>query len=264
MPFTAAHPLAVMPLLRGRHLGLDPTCLVIGSMAPDFEYFARVEMRSTISHTVRGLWQWNLPVALAVAVLTHALIKWPMLLAAPAVIARRALRDVAAPWRVRWGPAALASCAVSAVLGAATHLVWDGLTHANGWGPSRFHALSAKLVLPAIGPVVLHRLLQHTSTAIGLIGLGALAVRWLRRARPTALPEGPRLAARLVLVAALAAGTAWGVARASALPGSQAGDLIVGAIAGALAGTAIGCALLSVAAYRFARRVRAARAPVAL
>jgi len=36
MPFTAAHPLAVLPLVRRhRRLGLDPTCLVIGSMAPD-------------------------------------------------------------------------------------------------------------------------------------------------------------------------------------------------------------------------------------
>ena len=37
MPFTAAHPMAVLPLWPARRrLHLDATCLVTGSIAPDF------------------------------------------------------------------------------------------------------------------------------------------------------------------------------------------------------------------------------------
>ena len=96
VPFTAAHPMAVLPLI-GR-LRLDPTCLVIGSMAPDFEYFVRAGQMSTISHTWLGLVAWNLPVTLILAFAFHYLIKWPLVLIAPSPIARRAAVLASRPW----------------------------------------------------------------------------------------------------------------------------------------------------------------------
>jgi len=254
MPFTAAHAMAVLPLVRWRQrLGLDTTCLVIGAMAPDFEYFVRARPIATISHTLHGLWQWNLPVTLLLAALFHGLVKWPALLVAPAAITRRAITLVGGPWRARWGVAAAASCAASAVLGAASHLVWDSVTHADGWMPRHVYALRAPIRLPLIGATVLHRLLQHASTLVGLIALGIVVVCQLRRAAPRTLPDLPRTAARLGFAACTSAGAALILVWISATPAVEIGDVVVGAITGVLAGTLLASAILYRAGRRLAR-----------
>src|SRR5512140_556122 len=237
MPFTAAHPLAVLPLVRWRHrLGLDPTCLVIGSMVPDFEYFVRAEQLSTISHTFRGLWLFDLPATLILGVLVHTLVKWPMLLVAPIALARRAAPAISAPWQARWGAAAGVSCIVSAVLGSATHLAWDSVTHAKGWGPRHVHALTTPIRIPLAGTMVVHRVLQHASTAVGLVVLTVVLVRVFRRCLPVAVPEVPRTAARVSVAACTIAAAALTTTRLVAMHRTDIGDLIVGVIAGILAG----------------------------
>jgi len=245
MPFTAAHPLAVLPLVRWRgRLGLDPTCLVIGSMAPDFEYFVRAEQLSTISHTFRGLWLWDLPATLIVGALVHLVVKWPMLLVAPAAVARRAARVIGAPWRARWNIAAILSCLVSTVLGSATHLVWDSVTHAKGWGPRHVHALTTPVRIPLAGTMVVHRVLQHASTVVGLVVLTVVLVRAFRRCPGAAVPALPRTAARACVAACMIAATALTTARLAAMHLTDIGDLIVGVLAGVLAGTLLASAFL--------------------
>ena len=256
MPFTAAHPLAVVPVLR--RLGLDPTCLVIGSMAPDFEYFVRGEQVSTISHTLAGLALWCLPVTLILAALLHGLVKWPMLLVAPVAIARRAAARVARPWRARPGPGAIVSCVCSALIGSATHLIWDGFTHAQGFGPRHYRALKTPITLPAVGPIVLHRALQHGSTLLGVGVLGVLIVRGLRRSAPIALPAVPRAAARAVVVACVLIAASLTLARLAGKHATDPGDLIVGAIAGLLAGVIVASAAIAPRARRLQRAVVAA------
>ncbi len=39
MSFTFVHPVAVLPFCKKNHKYVDNTALIIGSMAPDFEYF---------------------------------------------------------------------------------------------------------------------------------------------------------------------------------------------------------------------------------
>jgi hypothetical protein len=235
MPFTAAHPLAVLPLVRWRRLGLDPTCLVIGSMAPDFEYFARGEPFSTLSHTLRGLWMWDLPVTLLIAALYHAVVKWPMLLVAPTSVARRAAGVIGA---------------VSAVIGAASHLAWDAFTHADGWGPHHVRALTAPVRLPLIGTLVVHRVLQHASSIVGLTVLAIIIVRRMSRRAPIDLPELPRTVARAVMAACILAAVGLSTLRLVARGLTDSTYLVVGVITGALAGTLIASALLHGRAHR--------------
>jgi len=245
MPFTAAHPMAVLPLLHWRRrLGLDATCLVIGSLVPDFEYFVRAEQISTISHTLRGLWRWDLPATLILAALVHLVVKWPMLLVAPAAVTRRTLAAIGAPWRARWGAAAVASCLGSAVIGSATHLAWDSLTHANGWGPRHVHALTTPLSVPLLGTMVAHRVLQHTSTIIGLVVLTVVVARAIRRAAPVAVPELPRTAARWLVAGCTIVAVALTTARLVVMHRTGIGDLIVAVIAGLLAGMLLASAIL--------------------
>src|SRR5205814_1058038 len=122
-----SHPVAVLPLLPVRaRLRLDATCLVIGTMVPDFEYFARGERDGEFGHRLSAIGYWAIPVTIISALLYHRIIKWPLLLAAPQWLARRALPLVGAPWpAARLSVGLVASLAVSAALGDLTHLFLD-------------------------------------------------------------------------------------------------------------------------------------------
>lgn len=234
MPFTATHSLAVVPLF-ARRLHLDPTCLVIGSMAPDFEYFARVKLVSHIGHTLFGLVVWCLPVTLVCAWLFHRVAKWPALRVAPQPIARRLAAYAERPWVPAWTFAAIASLVVSALLGAITHLIWDGLTHANMYGPRHFPWLRTVVDVPIAGAMVMHRLLQHGSTVIGSVVLLALAIRGLRRVTPVDIETG----GRVVWLACVAAMTALAYAKMVVRHETDIGSLVVAPCCGLLYGAVI-------------------------
>ncbi|MEB0248571.1 DUF4184 family protein, partial [Mucilaginibacter sp. 5B2] len=61
MPFTISHPAVILPLnyLPKRFISL--TALVVGSLTPDFEYFIRMKVQSDYSHTLPGLFWFDLP-----------------------------------------------------------------------------------------------------------------------------------------------------------------------------------------------------------
>jgi hypothetical protein len=125
MPLTLpTHPLAVLPLKLWRPRWFDGVGLVVGAIVPDVAYAAHgygVTIRSHAWHA--PLW-WALPVGLVGV----RLIRW----AAPTVAAHLpgggplALRDYGSLGAVRhrWW-----ITAVSLVLGAVSHNVWDALTH---------------------------------------------------------------------------------------------------------------------------------------
>ncbi|AHM59034.1 hypothetical protein D770_03835 [Flammeovirgaceae bacterium 311] len=101
----------------------------MGSIAPDFEYFIRMQkMPSEYSHTLPGLFLFNLPVALALAFMYHLLVKKPLLHNLPGWLSGRFWRTLDLNWlsyfRDRW-PVVI----VSVLLGAASHLLWDWFTH---------------------------------------------------------------------------------------------------------------------------------------
>lgn len=232
MPFTGAHPLAVAPLLYVRRLPLDPTCLVIGTMAPDFEYFARVKLVSTIGHTLAGIALWCVPVTLLCAWLFHRVVKWPALRVAPAPIARRLAAFAERPWMPAWTARAIAILVVSAALGAATHLAWDGITHANMWGPRMFPWLKTPYELPVVGTMVLHRILQHGCTVVGLALLAVMVAHALRRVEPVDVETGGRVA----FVACVALASAGAYAKILRNHETDIGSLVVGAVCGLLYG----------------------------
>jgi len=239
MPFTVAHVMAVLPAVRWhQRLRLDPTCLVIGSMAPDFEYFARGELVSTISHTVVGLAVWNIPATLLLAALWHFLVKWPVLAALPSAIARRVAPVIGRPWRERWSAGAIVGLVVSAALGAGTHLVWDGVTHASGAIARRLPALTTRYDVAVLGELPLHRVIQHVSTAIGLVAVAIYVGLAIRRHPSRAwLPAPRRARVRLVFAACLAIGLALMAFRMHRMHIADPGSLIAGTLSGFLAGT---------------------------
>lgn len=248
VPFTPAHVLAVLPGIHARRtLHLDPTCLVIGSMAPDFEYFARGMLVGRLGHTLIGIAAWDVPVTLVVALVFHQLVKWPALLAGPP-----ALTGVfAAPWRP-WSPGAALSAIVSAALGSVTHLAWDSATHSDGALVRRVPALAAPVHLPGLGEVIVHRLLQHGSTLVGLAGVTAYLIVRVRRTPPIEV-AARRGGARIAFAICVALGVAAALLRLQRLGLTDPGNWVTGAISGSLAGAIVA----SVVVRRPAQRYRA-------
>ena len=235
MPFTGAHPLAITPLLRIR--SLDATALVIGSMAPDFEYFAHGEEAGSFGHTLLGLVLWCLPVTAALGLAWHHVVKWPLIVASPDPIARRVARQ--APWKP--GPLAI----VGALIGAASHDVWDAFTHADGFVVRRWDDLRAPVDVPILGHTVVHRVLQHGFSIVAFPIVLALIARAIYRRAPVELPPRAAWKARLVLVGLGGVGIAATVCRAVYLRHvHDAGDVIVAIIAGGLAGTTLASLIL--------------------
>ncbi len=170
MPFTFAHPAIVVPLLRGRpRWWIDPTALVCGALAPDFEYFLRARMHSSVSHTLTGWVTFDLPVALALAVLFQSSLRAPLRAAAPAWLQQR-IADPVAPWWRR-SPAGWVAVIACAMLGALSHLGWDALTHRTGAGVRAIGWLQGTSDLGAAGSWARYRLMQHASTGLGLLVL---------------------------------------------------------------------------------------------
>jgi hypothetical protein len=159
MPFTLSHPAAVIPLkLIFKRLSLP--ALVIGSIAPDFEYFFR--MKSRYSHTFGGIFWFDLPLTLILLLIFYFIVKEPLIMNLPASLKSR-FADVAALNRRYYFRNGWISIPVSAVLGSLTHILWDGFTHANGY----FVGKTAFLSDPITAALPLYRFLQHASSIIG-------------------------------------------------------------------------------------------------
>lgn len=232
VPFTGAHPLAVLPLVAARRrLPVDAACLVIGAMAPDLEYFARGYISGgKLGHEWLGLLLWCLPATLVVAYAWHALLRWPLALAAPRPLAARLATRFAQPWPAR-GPIALAA---SAILGAATHLVWDAFTHADGFVVVRVPALAAP-----IAGVPVHRLLQLGCSVVGVAGLAIAATRSLAHTAPAPIAPPRAARARLLLAVAAPLGAALFTLRLAVIHHTTSGDYMVAPVTGVLAGLVV-------------------------
>jgi hypothetical protein len=172
MPFTLAHPAAVVPLARllGKHAVLS--ALVIGSMTPDFAYLVPGLTRGP-SHSLGGLFWFCLPMGLALYLVFHLVLKRPLAATLP-----RRLREAVAPVVARTPglpPARGLTVVLCLLLGALTHITWDLFTHP---GPivRAFPLLAENLATVGWYRVYGYKVLQHSSTLLGL----ALLARWTR------------------------------------------------------------------------------------
>ncbi|MDQ3058576.1 MAG: DUF4184 family protein [Pseudomonadota bacterium] len=171
MPFTLAHPVAALPIwyASGRRLRL--AALVIGSTAPDYEYFLRMQPGGSFAHTIPGLFLFCLPAAWLVLWLFDR-------------FARRGVQTLLpSGWQLPLAPgqhrhSALAT-AGALLLGAASHVIWDAFTHRTGLGVMLLPGLSAPVPV-GFWSVPLYKLLQHGSTVAGVLVLSTLAIRWAR------------------------------------------------------------------------------------
>jgi Domain of unknown function (DUF4184) len=180
MPFTLAHPAAILPLRGIRYLRTAP--LVIGALVPDLAYYVpgRIGRHLIDNHTFRG----SVTTDLAIGYLALALLfvlRRP-LTALLSVRARSLCLAALAPFSAGAREWALAPIAI--VIGVWTHLLWDSFTHGDGWVVHRVAALSAPV---SIGPYTgtVYHVLQYLSSVFGLC---VLAVWYHALPAPAATP----------------------------------------------------------------------------
>ncbi len=177
MPFTLAHPAAVLPFYRSR---VPFSALVIGSMIPDFEYFARFGFGNTFSHTLPGLFLFCLPAGLVVLWVFHRFLKQPLFALLPDGHRMRLGKYMD---RFPFLPLnRLALLILGVLLGAVTHVAWDAFTHSFGWAVRHLPALDATLLQTGWGKLRLFKMLQHLSTLAGLALIAGAYGYWRRRA----------------------------------------------------------------------------------
>jgi len=198
VPFTLAHPAAVLPLRRVRHLRSAP--LIVGAMVPDLPYYLPGGIARYVPLTHAFVHSFTVDLALGYALLASLLVLQRPLTALLSARARalclRALRPFHRP--VAW-----AFAAPAILLGVWTHLLWDSFTHRDGWMVHRVAALSAPLVIGPYDGTVSHALQYLSSVA----GLCVLVVWYARLLTPTVAvgPDAARSAAGPVLVLVLGA-----------------------------------------------------------
>lgn len=180
MPFTLAHPAAVLPLLRKPFVGL---ALVVGAMAPDIPYYLRATgipvsaqswyepfTNATTSHSLSGL-----PSVVALGLLVYLFL---LAAAEPARwVARGGKGSPASTTAPNHEPRPLQThvlwVLVSLLVGPLTHLLWDSFASSDGFLAMRFEALNT--------PVVANQswvdLLQYGSSVLGLGLVGFLLWR---------------------------------------------------------------------------------------
>jgi membrane-bound metal-dependent hydrolase YbcI (DUF457 family) len=177
VPFTPAHAAAALPFRRWR---LILSALVVGTFAPDFEYFLKFGPRGPFGHTLRGAFLFSLPAGLVFLWFFHRFVKQPV-----AALMPRCVEIRLTPYLGRFrffGPSRLAMICLSVLLGIATHILWDSLTHQRMWLYHHWAFLRQKTSVPVVGVVENSTLLQYLSTIFGFVVLAVWFLQWYRAA----------------------------------------------------------------------------------
>jgi Domain of unknown function (DUF4184) len=162
VPFTLAHPAAVLPLRGVRHLRTAP--LMVGAMVPDLPYFLPGGITQYRPDTHAFVHSFSLDLLLGYASLAVLFLLRRPLTALLSMRARGLCLRALAPF-ARLSEWAFAAPAI--LIGVWTHLLWDSFTHRNGWVVHRMSALSAPLGLGTHNWTVYHAL-QYLSSVVGL------------------------------------------------------------------------------------------------
>lgn len=230
VPFTFAHPVAVLPLTRWFPL----PALAAGSIAPDLVYYLPLGLDAGRTHSLTGV--FGIDIVLGLLLLGAYRLAIPPLRALPSPRLRTLLTPNPAARRrdLLFVPSAVA-------LGAATHVAWDSFTHTGGFAVEHLTWLRVTV----LEPHKLYNVLGYISSIGGLLALALLT----RAHRPPAarVPSGT---AGVIAPAALLLSAATGTALALTDPviHASAYDFVRQALLGAVEGVAA-VLLLYVAAW---------------
>ena len=165
--------------------------------------------------------------------LFHTFIKKPMLMFLSDGFRRRLTTSMAT--FSFWPSERLSLIILSILVGTATHLVWDSVTHNTSWIYQNWSFLRISLELPVTGEIQMYKLLEYGSSAFGLVVIGVWIWHWYRTTKPSAYPVTPLFdgVQRRIFVATLPAlAILAGGLRAYHAHGLHAGDSAFGPLHG--------------------------------
>lgn len=172
MPWTLAHPAAVLPLRRLAHAGyLSFPALLVGCITPDVVYHVGRWDLGRLTHTPLGVLLIDVPIG-AVLLWCCCALRVPVagLLPEPHRSVLISVRFLDARWH------AVLVTLLSLTLGAATHVLWDSFTHATAFFVHAYEWLAWPLPFPG-QEIRVYTLLQHGGS---LAGVAALTVAYHR------------------------------------------------------------------------------------
>jgi hypothetical protein len=196
MPFTPSHAVAILPFLR---TPLPPAALVVGSMAPDLQYFVPLGLSRSMSHSWPGIFTIDIPIGIAAMVLWVLLLRAPVLDYSPRWLRERMAPPKRAPARFLYMALVLAALE----LGILTHLLLDFPTH-RGWLSEHVTWMQG-----SVGPFTVIRILHFGASVLGAVIIAVWARGWVRRTprteRASLVPQRERVAMWIALSTLLTA-----------------------------------------------------------
>jgi hypothetical protein len=165
MPFTFSHPAIILPLTYLPRQWFSLTGLVIGSLTPDFEYFLRMRIKSNYSHTLDGLFWFDLPLGLLLAFIFHNIVRDNLFDNLPLFFKSRFSTFKQFEWNGYFKKNWLI-VTISILIGAGSHIFWDSFTHDHGYFVETIPTLTKTINLFGLQVPIL-KILQHSSTLIG-------------------------------------------------------------------------------------------------
>jgi hypothetical protein len=182
MPFTLSHAAAALPFRK-----LKPVwpALVIGTFAPDLQYYIWISDEDRSGHHFPQVLFLTLPLALLALWMFERIIKAPVIELLPSGLQCR-LRDKTERLSFR-GWQRFSAIVLWTAVGIGTHIFWDQFTHSHTWVSAHWSLLRQTIPLPFHVPVRLLGILQHASTLLGLVTLAAWLGAWYRKTKP--VPE---------------------------------------------------------------------------
>jgi hypothetical protein len=177
MPWTFAHPAAVLPLRPWCPHRLSFGALVVGSISPDIGYYVGWFDLATAAHTLLGLLTICLPSGLALTALVRVLHR-PVAGLLP-YRHRQAILSLP-PMPLPKSPITAWTIGISVLIGAVSHVAWDSFTHGTGYLVSKWPALRMPVLVLFTRPIPVFDLLQHASSVVGASIVLVAYVRWLR------------------------------------------------------------------------------------
>ncbi|MBS1776460.1 MAG: DUF4184 family protein [Bacteroidetes bacterium] len=176
MPFTFAHPAAILPFRFIPQKYYSWTGLIIGSMVPDFQAFFQLGGGKMLSHSWIGIFIYDLPVGLLLGFVFHLIVRDPLIDNLPQSFAERLVNYHRTNWvkvfQKRYG-----IILFSLLIGILSHIILDRITHTDTYSYSD----RVGLKLSIEDKVEWSRILQRGGSIVGF----ALLL-WQIRALPAA------------------------------------------------------------------------------
>jgi hypothetical protein len=185
MPFTFSHPALILPFVKLEKGWVSFTGLVIGSIVPDFEYFMRMDTKSSHGHTLGGCFYFDLPLGILLCFVFHNLVRNSLIKNISIGLQQRFIKFTYFNWNVfflkNWNLVFL-----SILIGIGSHFLLDSFTNGKGFFVELIPFLKRQFVYNG-QPLIFSQILYYVISVSGLIMI-AFAVWQMpihRRFRPT-------------------------------------------------------------------------------